>query len=613
MTLIQALRACRRRWWVPVIIVVVAVGAVFALSPTSTKTQVQYSAKSILLLNPGVNQSSTVNLQEAALETTVGAVPALAAAELQYSGNPTVLASEVKVSNDPTVGSVTIEVDGLDGTHDALVANAFATALNHYLTQTALNAYQSQVSGVQARLNSLQDQINRYDGRTDPVSQAKLGGAEDQYRLAYDQYQQLAAQGQPAAPFNVLQKAVAVPSGGVHTPRSRLVRTVIAGLVGLLVGIAIALALDLLWPRIQDRAEAEREFGTVVLAEVPLLRRRQQPGLADASRDPRLASFREAYRMLRTAILLIGGSEHEGPADDLQPLLVAGPQVILVTSALPGEGKSTTVANLAVAMAETGRRVLVCNADFRAPQVQASFGLEPGPGLTDLLTGAEGSKTLADLVHATSVPGVSFVHSGTGVDDAAELVATKGARLLEEARALADVVLLDTAPLLVVSDASELLPAVDAVVLVARAGRTTRDGARRSFEMLDRAGIPVLGVVLIGAQSPMSYYYGGRYGYSGPARQAWWRRLIPGRRRRRDVITVGNGPRRTDESRTPAGPPAAPAKQAAAEEAVERARESADTRFPQVADRDADVDEAMTDWPWKDEPTSGTPVTGTSD
>jgi capsular exopolysaccharide synthesis family protein len=223
-----------------------------------------------------------------------------------------------------------------------------------------------------------------------------------------------------------------------------------------------------------------------------------------------------------------------------ESLLVSGPQVILVTSALPGEGKSTTVANLAVAMAESGRRVLICNADFRSPQVQLAFGLENGPGLTDLLTGEDGPRHLADMVHETRAPGVSLVHSGSTVDNAAELVATHGAQMLEEARSLADVVLLDTAPLLVVSDASELLPAVDAVVLVARAGKTTRDAARRASELLDRAGIPVLGVVLIGAQSPVSYYYSGRYGYTPRMTGRGWRSWLP--RRRPAVLRVAGKP-----------------------------------------------------------------------
>ncbi len=547
MTFVQAVRACLRRWWLILAIVVVAVGATFALTPASRRALPQYTAKAILLPNVApANSQTSVNLPQAALETTVGAVPPLAAAALHYAGDPVALAGEVNATTDETVGTLSIAVSGPNGPRDAAVANAFATALNQYVTGTAVATYQKQVVAIESRLNALQAQINQYQGLPDPVSQAKLGAAEDQYRLAYDQFQQLAAQGQPGAAFNVLQKAVPVVTGGTNPPRSRLFRALVAGLVGLLVGIALAIGLDLLWPRINDRTDAEREFGTPVLAEVPKLTRAElrDHGIHHLSR-PRLASFREAYRMLRTSILLMGSADGQSPdgvAGAAEQLLVSGPQVILITSALPGAGKSTTVANLAVAMAESGRRVLICNADFRAPQVHLAFGLEPGPGLTDLLTGDEGTQHLADMVHLTNVPGVSLVHSGTTIDNAAELVATRGARLLEEARSMADVVLLDTAPLLVVSDASELLPAVDAVIMVARAGQTSRDAARRSAELLDRAGIPVLGVVLIGAQSPISYYYRGLYGYYPRLGGRGWRRLIP--RRRRTVMQVGGRSRR---------------------------------------------------------------------
>ena len=536
MTFVGVLRAVLRRWWIPVLLAAIALGAVFAITPRAKAAQVQYTAKAILVLNTSASQAQSVNLQTAALQTTVGAVPATAAADLHYHGSPAALAAQVSATVDSGVGTLTIQSSGIDGPKAASIANEFATALNKTLLQQQTNSYQSQVAAVQSRLNDLQNQITQYRSSSDPVGQAKLGAAEDQYRLAYDQFQQLAAQGQPVEPFTVLQKAVPVVSGGIHPPQSRLQRSVIAGVVGLLIGIALAVLIDMLWPRITDREDAEREFGTVVLAEVPKLARRDRRGPARRVQPARMTSFREAYRMLRTSILLIGSADsHEDSAPSGQDMLISGPQVILVTSPLPREGKSTTVASLAASMAETGRKVLVCNADFRAPQVHKAFGLEPGPGLTDLLSGRKGVYRLADIVHPTSVPGVSFVHSGSQVDDAAELIARRGADILEEARSLADVVLLDTAPLLVVSDASELLPAVDAVVMVARVGQTSRDSARRSYELLDRAGIPVLGVVLVGARSPMSYYYGGHYG--APHGSRW--KLWLDRRRRRGVVQVG--------------------------------------------------------------------------
>ena len=111
---------------------------------------------------------------------------------------------------------------------------------------------------------------------------------------------------------------------------------------------------------------------------------------------------------------------------------------------------------------------------------------------------------------------------------------------------------MDTAPLLVVSDASELLPEVDAVVVVARVHRTTRENAGRTSELLDRAEIPVLGVVLVGTQSPGMAYYGRQYGYGPPVAKTNWRHWFT-RRREADVVRVDAGNRLQDGVRVGAG------------------------------------------------------------
>lgn len=545
MTPVGSIRAIGRRWWLPVALVVVAVAAVLAIGSSSKQAQVQYTAKAILIQNPNGNQSTPPNLQEAAFETTVGDVPSAAAQALGYTGDPSVLASEVSATPNSTVGTLTIQVSGPDGAQDAKVANAFAKALNQNLTQTAVNSYQSQVAAIEGHLSSLQRQINQDESSSDPISQAKLGAAEDQYRLAYDQFQQLAAQGQPVQTFVVLQNAVPVQlAGGTHAPTSKKVRVTIAALVGLIIGLGLAIGLDMLFPRINDREDAEREFGTVVLAEVPTVPRSQRRrGLVQSFERPGWESFHEAYRMLRSAIFLFSGPEADQTSsaaaggetaakdEHREPTggkLGGAPQVILVTSPLPGEGKSTTVANLALAMAESGREALVCNVDFRAPTIKRLFGVRTDAGLTDLLTASDGS-SLTSIVYRTRYERVSFVHSGREVRDAAHLVASRGRGLIEEARSLADVVLLDTAPLLVVSDASELLPIADAVIMVARVGKTSRDSARRAYDLLERAGIPVLGVVLVGKSGPVANYYGGQYARRYTLEFPWSRHRSPGR------------------------------------------------------------------------------------
>ncbi len=178
--------------------------------------------------------------------------------------------------------------------------------------------------------------------------------------------------------------------------------------------------------------------------------------------------------------------------------------MILVTSPAPGDGKTTTVANLAATMAEAGRRVLVLGCDFRRPEIHTYFGVSTSPGIADVLTGF-GDQRLEDVVRATGIPGISIAPSGSKLRSFGD-VAAAGRDLVEQARSLADIVIIDTAPLLATNDASELIPACDAVVVVARMGKTTSDGARRTRFLLERLGAPVAGVVVVGVAEADNRY-----------------------------------------------------------------------------------------------------------
>jgi cellulose biosynthesis protein BcsQ len=169
----------------------------------------------------------------------------------------------------------------------------------------------------------------------------------------------------------------------------------------------------------------------------------------------------------------------------------------MVTSPGPSEGKTTTVANLAAILAETGRSVLVVNCDFRRPRVHLH------------LDGTDDPRKVVD----TKVPGVKLV---TQVLDnphdanPAEVVAVQR-QVIRNARDMFDVVLLDTAPILTTNDATEVLNIADQVVIVAKAGKTHREAADRAAELLERRGAPVVGAVLVGATdipTARYYYYG---------------------------------------------------------------------------------------------------------
>jgi capsular exopolysaccharide synthesis family protein len=168
-------------------------------------------------------------------------------------------------------------------------------------------------------------------------------------------------------------------------------------------------------------------------------------------------------------------------------------QTIGITSAAAGEGKSTTVANLAVALAEGGRRVILVDADLRRPGLHTLFGLEHQDGLANLLISEQSHLPLQD----TAAPGVRLLASGPTPANPLEVLASRRFdHVLALARAQADFVLVDTAPAGALADTAALAPRLEGMLLVVSAGRTRRDLARRAREQLERVNANMLGVVL---------------------------------------------------------------------------------------------------------------------
>jgi non-specific protein-tyrosine kinase len=168
-------------------------------------------------------------------------------------------------------------------------------------------------------------------------------------------------------------------------------------------------------------------------------------------------------------------------------------QTIGITSAAQGEGKSTTLANLAVALAQSGRRVIVIDADLRRPGQHALFGVQRDEGLANMLLGERAELPLQD----TSAAGVRLLSSGPSPSNPLEALASRRFdQVLALARAQADFVLVDTPPAGALADVAVIAPRLEGVLLVVSAGRTKRDLARRAREQLERVNANLLGVVL---------------------------------------------------------------------------------------------------------------------
>lgn len=516
---IDYLKAVRHRWRVVAAAVVLVLVVAWMTTPKSVQVGppvLSYTASTTLLRT----HNSDIPLAYAALFAKVGKVPQQAAERLGHRGDPALLAAEIDAAADDQTGSLTITASDEDGERAAALANTFATELIEFFRTEARAEAQAEIQALEEQLEELSGRIadlnsDLVDNPDDIVLQAQRDGLASRYGVVFQQLQQQFEESTGQRAFTVLQEATPIPvvSGGFAPPSSRSGRLGLGLVLGLALGLGLALVLDRLDTRMRGRATTQRHYRLPVLAEVPPLPRTNRQGRSIAAASQPGSAVAEAYRTLRSALLLmpsrfvepIGAevsSDGQSQASAVRP--ITPPNVVLVTSARSGEGKTTTVANLAVTLAEAGKRVLVLDCDFRAPEAHRYLDVPNGPGLSDLLSHEHREdlhEELLRLCRPTAAPGVRLVTAGTVLSQPARLP-TRMAEIVRTARSLADVVLLDSAPMLMANDAIDLMPCVDSVVVVSRSGRTTIEHAERASELLARMHVPVLGVALIGAQTP---------------------------------------------------------------------------------------------------------------
>ena len=211
-----------------------------------------------------------------------------------------------------------------------------------------------------------------------------------------------------------------------------------------------------------------------------------------ALRDPR-APASEAYRNLRTNIQF---SSLDKPL-----------RTLLVTSTAPDEGKSTTLANLAITMAQAEQRVIVVDCDLRRPSLHTLFDLPNEVGLTSMILAQEDAPI---PLQDTGVAGLSLLASGPLPPRPADILGSRRMEaVIARLRAEADIVLFDTPPVVVATDAAVLATRMDGVLLVFQAGKTSRERGRQARQILEKARANIVGVVLNNAQVEQGYgYYG---------------------------------------------------------------------------------------------------------
>lgn len=391
-----------------------------------------------------------------------------------------------------------------------------------------VDAMRSQMASLDARIAALDSLKARSTAEVRTLSE--LGTEEQRLLRQVEMLQELMAQLQAERQRARLEEAVeggqveivdlarlpTQPLGTGHT------RTMLMGLlVGLMLGGGGAVLLDKMNTSIRRQDEIEAALHVPGLAIIPRInatngsgeKRHFLPARVKGNRDApargqgeelvAVADTRsataEAFRRLRTNLIF---------SQEIDSL-----RTLAVTSATPGEGKTTTAANLAAAYAQQGMRVLLIDCDLRRARVHKLFHLPQSPGLTELL---QGSISPSEVIYRASVEGLSVLTAGSLPVNPAELLGSPRLKKVMDLLGQGfDAIILDTPPLMAASDAAILGARVDGVLMVVRAGHTERAAAQQSIQQLNAVGARVVGAVLNdpGAEVPKygNYYYSYEY------------------------------------------------------------------------------------------------------
>jgi polysaccharide biosynthesis transport protein len=303
---------------------------------------------------------------------------------------------------------------------------------------------------------------------------------------------------------NARIEAHATPPAFPAFPRMPIV-LLIGGLSGLLIAIACAIALEATRKEVRTPEEVRDEFGEPALALLPYLagaRSRDN----HAARVMSMAAIENPLGEQAEALRSVGVALATSPG-------LRSSKVVLITSALPGEGKTSLAVSLARLAAASGRSVLLVECDLRRPAVNNALGVVAATGLTDVL---EGRRSLQETTYEDAVSGMHFIPSGARARFPAEALGSAAMRgIVSASRDRFDLVILDTPPVGVVADALVLSGVIDAAILVVRWGKTPRRAVEMALDRLRFAGVRMAGVVLSQVRMKQLAQYGSAYRSAG--------------------------------------------------------------------------------------------------
>jgi polysaccharide biosynthesis transport protein len=477
----------QRKWWVGAI-AVLGLAASLAFSLTAHK---EYSATAQLLVQPTVDTSGA---QQPVTQTDVQtelqlvtSAPVQQTVRNRLKSTPAVSAAEVGQTN-------VMAITAISGTPSraSLIANVYATAFVQYQQAVASRSLTTAEAQLRSQISSVELQISSLRGNT---TSTEAGALLNQEAVLKEQLAQM----QVSGATETGDVALVTPASTPVSPTSpKPVQDALLGFAaGLALGLAVAFVRDSFDDRLTSKEATERAAGAPVLAMTPLVPswRRQKPLVVTVAEPNSPAA--ESYRSLRTSLQF---------ARQEQQL-----RSVVVTSPGPSEGKTATLANLGVVFAQAGERVVLVSCDLRKPRIGAFFGLDEEAGLTGVLLD---QRTLEETV--LPVPGfdrLSLLPAGPVPPNPAELLDSARARdIFQRLRDQYDLVLIDSPPVLPVTDAAILSRHADATLMLAAAGQTRQSDLHRAVEKLDQVGVTILGTVLNKVTRQTGRYDG--YGYT---------------------------------------------------------------------------------------------------
>lgn len=509
-----------RRKWIALLVTVMVTAAAFGFSERQQKL---YSATS-QLVNTSASTTTVAGKNSGGNTWSTSHAPLLATASgaqwvIHHAGlgkiTPTELLNETAIVPDANVDAIDFTVTDPTPAVAQQLADAWADYSGSYSNKIDSHNLVLAVKNLNANIQTLSKQLEAAKASTTltPTAQAALI-TKYSGELAVDQQTLSKKNTQSLNPGLQLQGR---SSQSANKTQPKTARNALIGLVlGLILGVILAFLQDLLDTRIRTVDEVGRRLRLPLLASIPSRPRalRDQPVVLMSAQGGAQMPTAEAFRILKL---------------NLSSTLKRGMKVIMFTSASDDEGISTTIANLAVALARSGQHVVVVDANMRRPALGGFFGLDDRTGVSDILSGhsqLSDALTIVDVSRDVSIDaGSNGSGGGAGLlevlpagpipADAAELLDSRAmTELLRELRTRADVVLVDAPPMLPVTDAMVLGTKVDAVVVVARARLASRPQLVALARALDACAAPRLGFVFVGGAVDDAQEYGGYVGTS---------------------------------------------------------------------------------------------------